>query len=218
MIKPASQALMVNMLAVLFSITLCFALFSNSVCAVESNKAAGKSAKFKQSYIWYDGDREHKVWMNPQLVAEFNPEPLGEKAVKNAYPSAKILPARNKSSGIRLWQLGDTTGITPDNIKARHPQGRYSVILHDGPSNGSRMRALPGNIIVYLDPKWSEKEINNWLNKHKFEVVKKLDIGMNAYVIKTAPGIEALDIANALYRAGEVKAAFPDWWQEVKTR
>ena len=80
------------------------------------------------------------------------------------------------------------------------------------------MRALPGNIIVYLDPKWNEKAVNNWLSARKLEVVKKLDIGPNVYVIKTGPGLESLDIANALYRVGEVKAAFPDWWQEVTTR
>jgi hypothetical protein len=48
--------------------------------------------------------------------------------------------------------------------------------------------------------------------------VKKLEIGPNIYVIKTGPGLEALETANALYRSGEVKAAFPDWWQEVVPR
>jgi hypothetical protein len=50
------------------------------------------------------------------------------------------------------------------------------------------------------------------------EIVKKLEIGPNIYVIKTGTGLEALDTANALYKSGEVKAAFPDWWQEVATR
>jgi hypothetical protein len=50
------------------------------------------------------------------------------------------------------------------------------------------------------------------------EIVKKLEIGPNIYVIKTGLGLEALATANALYRSGEVKAAFPDWWQEVVTR
>jgi hypothetical protein len=49
-------------------------------------------------------------------------------------------------------------------------------------------------------------------------MMKKLEIGPNIYVIKTAPGLEALETANTLYRSGEVKAAFPDWWEEVVTR
>jgi hypothetical protein len=207
-----------KMLAVLLSATLSFALFSNAVCAAESNKAAGKSAKLTQSYKWYDGNREHKVWLNPQLVAEFNPEPEGEKSVKSAYPSAKIMTAKHKQPGIRLWQLDNSSGTAPRNIKARHPHGKYSAVLHDGPSSDSRMRALPGNIIVTFDPKWDEKAVNNWLKAHKLEALKKLDIGPNVYVIKTGPGLEALDVANALHQLGEVKAAFPDWWQEVTTR
>jgi hypothetical protein len=37
--------------------------------------------------------------------------------------------------------------------------------------------------------------------------LKKLEIGPNIYVIKTALGLAALDMANMLYRLGEVKAA-----------
>ena len=60
--------------------------------------------------------------------------------------------------------------------------------------------------------------MNNWAGKRKLEIVKKLEIGPNIYLIKTGPGLEALETANALYRSGEVKAALPDWWQEVATR
>lgn len=207
-----------KMLAVLLSATLPCAIFASAACATESKNAANKPATFKQSFTWYDGNRERKVWINQHLVAEFNPEPEGEKSVKSAYSSAKIFSSKHKQTGIRLWQLDNTSGTAPTNIKARHPQGKYSPVLHDGPNSGSRMRALPGNVIVYLDPKWDEKTVNSWLSARKFEVVKKLGVGPNVYVIKTGPGLEALDIANALYRIGEVKAAFPDWWQEVTAR
>jgi len=104
------------------------------------------------------------------------------------------------------------------NLKASHPQGKYSVVFHDAPASTGRMRALPGNVIVYLDPQWGEAAVNSWLNIRKLEIVKKLEIGPNIYVIKTGPGLEALETANALARSGEVKAAFPDWWQEAATR
>ena len=44
---------------------------------------------------------------------------------------------------------------------------------------------------------------------HKLEVVKKLEIGPNIYIIKTAPGLEALNTANALYLSGEVICRVP---------
>ena len=80
------------------------------------------------------------------------------------------------------------------------------------------MRALPGNVIVYLNPSWNAAAINDWLAKRKLQTVKKLDIGKNVYVIKSAPGLDALNLANELHSSGEVVSAMPDWWKEVSTR
>jgi hypothetical protein len=80
------------------------------------------------------------------------------------------------------------------------------------------MRALPGNIIVYLDPAWDSEAVTAWAGQRQLKIVKKLEFGPNIYVIKTGPGLDALNIANALYKSGEVVAAFPDWWEEKTTR
>ena len=198
---------------------LLFAMLSlNTACATESKQATTQSAPLAQSYVWYDGDRERQVWLNPQIVAEFYPSTQGEGSVKSIAPAAMIVRTKHKQASVRLWQLDNTADGATRNLKVRHPQGKYSAVLHDGPSSNGRMRALPGNIIVYLNPQWSTGDVNGWLRAHKLEVVKKLAIGPNIYVIKTEPGMEALDTANALYKSGEVKAAFPDWWQEVTTR
>lgn len=76
------------------------------------------------------------------------------------------------------------------------------------------MRLLPGNVIVDLDPTWSQEEVQAWATRHQVEVLAKLPIGENMVVVKTAPGLAALELANQLYRSGEVRAAFPDWWTE----
>jgi hypothetical protein len=203
-----------KILAVLLSAVLSL----NAACATEPKQASAQSTPLTQSHVWYDGDREQQVWLNPQVVAEFEPSAEGEKSVKSINPSAAVLPAKHNHAGIRLWQVDNSDESAIRNLKAMHPQGRYSAVMHDGPSSAGRMRALPGNIIVYLNPQWSDAEANSWLGAHKLEVLKKLEIGPNIYVIKTGPGLEALNTANALYRSGEVKAAFPDWWQEVTTR
>jgi len=193
-------------------------LFLNVACAKEPKQAAENSNPFKQYYIWYDGDREQKVWLDPKIVAEFDPTQQGEDSVKNVDPGAIVMHANRKQATVRLWQMDNTDDGATRKLKTNHKPGKYSAVYHDGPNSDARMRALPGNIIIYLDPKWSKAEAGNWLGSHKLEVVKKLEIGPNIYVIKTGPGQEALDTANALYRSGEVKAAFPDWWQEVTTR
>lgn len=202
----------------MMAMLLAAALSLNVACAAESKMAVNKSIELTQSYVWYDGNREQRVWLNPQVVAEFNPGPQGESAMKSAHSGATALSTKHKQAVVRLWQLDNTAETAIRGLKASHPQGNYSAVFHDGPASTGRMRALPGNVIVYLDPKWSQATANNWLNARKLEIVKKLEIGPNIYVIKTGPGLEALETANALYRTGEVKAAFPDWWQEVTTR
>lgn len=203
-----------KMLVALFSTILSL----NLACAVELKNAMSKSAPLTQAYVWYDGDHERQVWLNPQIVAEFNPGPQGERSIRSAYAAATIMQTKRGQAGIRFWKLNDTAGNAIRSLKSIQPQGKYSPVLHDGPSSSGRMRALPGNVIVYLDPQWDEAAVHSWLSSRKLEIVKKLEIGTNIYVIKTGPGLEALDTANALYRSGEVKAAFPDWWQEVATR
>ncbi len=204
--------------AVLLSTTLFFAMSLNVACAAESKRAMSDSTLLTQVYTWYDGDREQQVWLNPQVIAEFNPSPQGESSLKSADAAAKIMPTKHRQAAVRIWKLRNTAENAMRNLKSIYPQGKYSAVLHDGPSSTRRMRALPGNVIIYLDPQWDEAAVSNWLSAHSLEIVKKLEIGPNIYVIKTGPGMEALEIANSLYLSGEVKAAFPDWWQEVSTR
>lgn len=209
-----SNILVGKMLTALLSAILSLNLAS----AAELKKGVSKSVRLTQAYVWYDGDRERQAWLNPQIVAEFNPGPQGESSIKGAYAAAQIMPTKRRQTAVRLWKLNDTAATAIRSLKTIHPQGKYSAVLHDGPTRTGRMRALPGNIIVYLNPQWDEAAVSSWLGKRKLEIVKKLEIGPNIYVIKTGPGLEALATANALYRSGEVKAAFPDWWQEVVTR
>ena len=208
-----SNILVRKVLAVLFSCIL-----PNVACAMEPKTAMNKSITLTQAYVWYDGDREQQVWLNPQMVAEFNPSPQGESTMKSISSSASIVSTPHQQAGVRFWRLENTTATATRNITANHPQGKYSAVMHDAPTSTGRMRALPGNIIVYLDPQWDAAAVSNWLSTRKLKIVKKLEIGPNIYVIETGPGMEALTTANTLYRSGEVKAAFPDWWQEVTTR
>jgi hypothetical protein len=94
----------------------------------------------------------------------------------------------------------------------------YSPVFHDAPNQSASMRSLPGNVIVYLNPDWNQDQITLWMATRGFKVIKKLKIKSNVYVLETGPGMEALQLANALYESGEVIAAFPDWWQESVMR
>lgn len=193
----------------------------NVACAPAMKGQFSKASALAEAHVWYDGDRERKVWINPQMVADFNPDAAKHSKLQTANLSATP-HQRNKHNGINIWQLdkisSSTSGASIAAIKSlqtTQPAGKYSPVFHDGPSNSATMRALPGNIFVYLNPLWDSAAVTAWLKSHQFEIVKKLEIGPNIYLLKTGPGMEALDTANKLYKSGEVKAAFPDWWQEV---
>jgi|GEM_PF-1220803 len=204
--------------------------------------AAAKAAPLQQSYTWYDGKRAMTVWLDPQLLAEFSvgknaaaeeknaAQDAGSAAsgptVKSVYPDAT--PQGAIKGGVQLWRMG--AGVTSDKAaKALSvapaaamgttgtvaATGAFSPVLRDGASASARMRALPGNIIVYLNPAWDAAQVQAWAQRGQLTILKKLEIGSNIYVIKTAPGMEALTLANAIYQSGQVVAAFPDWWQDV---
>lgn len=187
--------------------------------ATAANRGVATSMPLTQTYTWYDGEREHTAWINPVLVAEFNPPASETKsALKRALPTTQAL--KGKSPGVRLWLLDGSTSPTSTSRQLNHrqSQGKYSPVLHDSPTAASRMRALPGNVIVYFNPAWSEVNVSTWLQSRGLVVVKKLSLGTNIYILKTDPGLPSLELANSLYQSGEVVAAFPEWWQETVAR
>ena len=122
---------------------------------------------------------------------------------------------------IRIWRLPDgiDSGSVLESLNSGAEQAvKYSPVFHDAPGPASRMRALPGNIIVYFNPEWDRKTISQWLAARELLVVHQLANGSAAYVLKTGPGLEALELANTLHETDGVNAAFPDWWHETVTR
>lgn len=205
-------------IAVLLILALSGLYFGQAMAGAKTGPS--KVVKLQQIYVWYDGQQERKIWLDPGLVAEFHVGKgnAARSAVKSVYPDAVPVPMRQ--GAVRLWRLGSgmDSNTAVRALGSANQTGNYSPVLHDGPTTTGRMRALPGNVIVYLNPAWDSEAVNAWVNQHQLEIVKKLEIGPNIYVIKTGPGLEALNTANALYKSGEVVAAFPDWWEEVTTR
>ena len=166
--------------------------------------------RWTTSYVWYDGTNERRVWLDSEQVADLAP---GQASETNL-PLGHVLPQSPR--GIRLWTV--EKGVTPDRLvkelSAGSGKAKLSLVLRDAPSPDSPVRLLPGNVIVELDPAWSQEKVQDWANRHQVEVLTQLPIGANMVVVKTAPGLAALELANKLYRSGEVRAAFPDWWTE----
>jgi hypothetical protein len=73
-------------------------------------------------------------------------------------------------------------------------------------------------VIVFFKSDWSEQKVKGWAAAKNLGIAYKLNIGRNAYALKTAPGLESLNLANKLQESGEVEAAAPNWWRPAQRR
>lgn len=181
-----------------------------------TTKTPTKNAANTQAQMWYDGDRAQTAWMSQRLVAEFD-APSNSTTVKSADPNATER-THNPSAKIKIWETQTNADQVIAQLKTKNPNSKVSPVFYDSPSPGGRMRALPGNVIVYLDPSFNATRVAQWAAQNQVEIIKKLGFAPNAYLIKTDPGLAALAKANALRQAAGVVSTSPEWWQEVSTR
>lgn len=167
-------------------------------------------------YYWYESGVKKTLHMDDELLAEFGPASDGESAVKNAEPSATRIRVRG-GGGAAIWKVGSPKSALQKSA-ALKPRAGVSPVFREGGNPGGRMMSLPGNVIVVFKSDWSEQKVKGWAAAKNLGIVGKLNIGKNAYVLKTATGLESLNLANKLQESGEVEAAAPNWWRPAQRR
>jgi hypothetical protein len=189
-----------------------------TACAATAARSTVERPSAMQSYVWYDGDTPRRVWLDPEVIAEFGPpeRPASRSAVRSAVPQAHELPSNQ--AGVRLWRVPDQASETARSLRAAQPQAEVSPVLRDAPTEDAPMRALPGNVVVHLDPSWSQQQARDWLRNEGLEVVRKLGFGRNIFLVRSEPGLASLELANDLREKDGVAAAMPDWWEQVEPR
>lgn len=199
----------------------CIQSFSFAIAGTDTDNIANTSirntptAQLQQSYTWYDGDIKREVWLNSQLMAEFNPTIAQKNRISAASVEMRIVD--DNMGSVRFWRIDpqSTAKSTISLISTRIKSNPVSAVLHDGASTNSGMRALPGNIILYLNPDWDQATAERWLKQKNLQVISQRKLISNVFVIKSKPGLDSLLKANELYESGEVVAAFPNWWKEL---
>ncbi len=194
-------------------------LLSNAACAAGLEKshgsatkaaAASKAANNLSEYTWYDGGRERKVYLAPQLVADF------AGGVKAALPEAREVHARG---GAVLYELDGDSDVRSlrATLSARGTDAAVSPVFFDDGGGAGRRRALPGNVVVEFDAERDADAVNAWAGEQGLTILRKLSFG-NYYLVQSPAGLASLDLANRLQQSGAVRSAQPNWWTEVVTR
>ncbi|NLO81059.1 MAG: hypothetical protein GX093_12295 [Xanthomonadaceae bacterium] len=187
-------------------------LLTGTACAGGTTPLA--EAEPMRSYVWYDGDTPRQAWLDPEVVAIFGDRNDSvDAAVRSLAPAARQLPSA--TPGLRLWRLPQAVRAAR-SLQTLEPDARISPVLRDSPSPDGPMRALPGGVIVHLDPAWSSEEAESWLLSRNLQPAR--EILPNAFLVPSEPGLAALELANRLRQEQGVVAAMPDWWQELAPR
>jgi hypothetical protein len=199
-------------------IVLALLSVAGTACATTADRDKPERPSLAQSYVWYDGDQPRQVWLDPGLIAEFDAPSKAKQgsAVRKALPNASEV--RTSQRGLRLWRVDDDSVRAARSVRSAQPRAKVSPVLREAPSADAPMRALPGGVVVHLVPGWSERHAKDWLESQQLEVVRKLDFGRNVFLVHSEPGLEALELANALREKDPVVAAMPDWWEQVEPR
>lgn len=148
-----------------------------------------------KSYTYHEGDRPVPVYLDPDTIAEIDGA------------AVRLVPVQDAATRAALQR-----GALPAQM-----QGRYAPVFRSAPQGGRRM-TLPGGVIVYLSPTWTQAQVQSWVAAQGLEVQQVVNPEKNGVLLRAAPGLPSLDLANRLRKSPEVKAAKPLWWQEVSKR
>ncbi|MFO0773578.1 MAG: hypothetical protein U0172_02795 [Nitrospiraceae bacterium] len=164
-------------------------------------------------YTWHDGTREHRLWMDPSIVAEFVPDATPSSTLSHATILAERPANRTR---IRFWRADQGTQASDLLASAaqRKSTTALSPVLRDTPSTSGSVRLLPGNILVTLNPTWNADAVNAWANRHALRILQHLPYAPNMLLVESAPGLATLELATRLARSGDVHHVEPDWLTE----
>jgi hypothetical protein len=182
-----------------------------------SDREKPAAGTLKESVEYYDGTTPRKLWLSEELIAEFEPSDAGRDGILRADPAAREV--EQPQASVRIWRLA---GAQRGEVFAKSVGGsalRLSPVLHDGPSPGLPMHALPGGVVVTFPPGWDRAHIDTWLTARSLHVQGDAVVAeANMFLVATAPGLEALKIASELRETGELADVAPNLWRQNATR
>jgi hypothetical protein len=178
-------------------------------------KQKTESIRQGKEYLYYDGEKEIKVYLQEDLVAEFNSK--SNSYVKSMDPSS--MPIK-KAGLVNVYKISNAS------LKSQLKQGTLTKNLQQTSnvsevfrSDSGTLMALPGNIILTFKNGVNESQIQSLLKKYGLTLVRtNMILDKTYYIVKYKPGIAALELANQLRNESMVESSQPDWWKEFSLR
>lgn len=218
------MALRFRKIAALLMLATAMLLLPAGESLAQSKKQIAKGSQppraLKEHYTWVDTDGEHTVWLDPEYLAEFRPGPAGASAIQTLDVKAKI--AGRPASNVRVWKVSDGDSaevkLLAEKARAVAPEGTFSPLFRRSPDGTGALMALPGGVIVRFNPAWNEEQVRRWFAEHMLIPERRVPVKGQTWVVPSAAGLPALELAERLHSEAGVIAAYPDWWIERRRR
>jgi hypothetical protein len=155
---------------------------------------------------YFEGSVRRSITPDPQWVAIINPTPLTN------------LTSPQTREGLAASREQPLVQLEPANRSATRNTAQQSPVYREGNSPAGRLMALPGGVIVHLNPHWTHSQVMEWADKNQLRIVQSLPMASNWFFIHTDPGLPSLTLANRLHLLDGVIHATPNWWRQTATR
>ncbi|MCY4392901.1 MAG: hypothetical protein OXE43_12770 [Chloroflexi bacterium] len=145
-------------------------------------------------YTWQDGDRTMRVVMQDDLVVQ-------ETAANT--PEDVVVAKGIKDSIVQR--------------QARHGPDASPVFR---PESGGGLMTLPGGVLLALDQEWDDAAVESFFSRNDISTDRISELGfiVNGFLVETEPGLQSLELANAVAVQDGVLIASPNWRTETQAR
>lgn len=183
---------------------------------VKPEKAPSKTSN--PTVVVVEGSGTRALWIDPTRVADFGtggsaeqpalrPPAPGELA--NGNRSSKRDIAKNVKSETGMATVSETDPTAASATTA----ATVSPVFVDA---GGRARALPGGVIVAFADGITADAANVELAALGVTPLRR--IGERMWLVESAPGLAALELAGRLNTSGRFAFVQPNWWQPRTTK
>lgn len=164
------------------------------------------------TFVWYEGKVRHETHLLPGLVAEFgHRSSSGPQNSQNGLHKLSGSSLVKQASGARIYRL---TAAAQQKLSQSSVNLNRSPVFSTSPEGGP-LRALPGGILVTFSESRDEIWIREWADQNNLDLDKVLPVTTASIaLIRTAPGLASLEIANRVRTLPGVESAQPNWWTE----